>query len=136
MPARVSSLRADLPPDNKLSVPSSPMSPTSPIRATTVESSGPIQTSSAQEETRQARNVEREIKKMLLLNAYPVLYIILWTPGMLNRLVEATGHKSRVLSILQCSTQYIGLANAITYGFNGDLRRSLKTDLVRLYGKR
>jgi hypothetical protein len=112
------------------------MSPTSPIRATTVESSGPIQTSSAQEETRQARNVEREIKKMLLLNAYPVLYIILWTPGMLNRLVEATGHKSRVLSILQCSTQYIGLANAITYGFNGDLRRSLKTDLVRLYGKR
>lgn len=84
----------------------------------------------------QTRNVEREIKRMLLLNAYPVLYIVLWTPGMLNRLVEAAGHKSRVLSILQCSTQYIGLANAITYGFNKNLRKLVRKDIDRLFSKR
>ncbi|CAN9337104.1 unnamed protein product [Alternaria alternata] len=68
------------------------------------------------------RDLEREIKRMLLLNAYPVLYIILWLPGILNRLVEASGHSSYPLAILQCSTQYIGLANAITYGFNEHLK--------------
>jgi hypothetical protein len=80
--------------------------------------------------------VEREIKKMLLLNAYPMLYILLWTPGILNRLVEATGHKSRVLAILQCTTQYVGLANAITYGFNEHLRRSVRTDVVKWFKAR
>ena len=83
-----------------------------------------------------SRNVEREIKRMLLLNAYPILYIILWTPGMLNRLVEAAGHKSRVLTIMQCTTQYIGLANAITYGFNKHLRKLVVKDLNRLFRRK
>ena len=83
-----------------------------------------------------SRNVEREIKRMLLLNAYPILYIILWTPGMLNRLVEAAGHKSRTLSIMQCTTQYIGLANAITYGFNKHLRKLVVKDLNRLFRRK
>jgi hypothetical protein len=51
-------------------------------------------------------------------------------------LVETTGHKSRTLSIMQCSTQFIGLANAITYGVNGDLKRSIKNDLVKLFRRR
>ncbi|KAI9792074.1 MAG: hypothetical protein M1816_003056 [Peltula sp. TS41687] len=58
------------------------------------------------------------VKKTLLLNAYPIMYIILWIPGIANRIVEATGSSSRPLTILQASTQYIGLANAITYGLN------------------
>ncbi|KAH5451279.1 hypothetical protein HBI30_136540 [Parastagonospora nodorum] len=109
--------------------------PNSPTRTTIVETTteaaqpgSPIQ--------RRTRDVEREIKKMLLLNAYPVLYVILWTPGLLNRLVEATGHKSRVLSIMQASTQFIGLANAITYGINGDLRKSLQSDVRRFFRRR
>lgn len=82
------------------------------------------------------RDLEREIKRMLLLNAYPVLYIILWLPGILNRLVEASGHSSYPLAILQCSTQYIGLANAITYGFNEHLKMTVRRDLMKWYRNR
>jgi hypothetical protein len=55
---------------------------------------------------------EAHIQKLLLFNAYPVAYIILWIPGILNRFVELTGHTSRTLEILQASTQFVGLANA------------------------
>jgi hypothetical protein len=99
-----------------------------PVRATVIE------TAAAQPSGgKQAKNVEREIKKMLLLNAYPMLYIILWTPGIINRLMEAAGHKSRVLTIMQCTTQFVGLANAITYGFNEHLRKSVMKDLAEWF---
>ncbi|KAH7057049.1 hypothetical protein B0J12DRAFT_402349 [Macrophomina phaseolina] len=65
----------------------------------------------------QSKSVEREIWRMLLLNAYPIMYVILWLPGIANRIAEATGHQYKWLQIMQCSTQYIGLANSITYGF-------------------
>jgi hypothetical protein len=68
------------------------------------------------ERNRQA--TETRIKKAFLLNAYPIMYIILWIPGIMNRLAEASGHPTRVLVILQSSTQFVGLANAITYGLN------------------
>ncbi|RMZ70324.1 glucose receptor git3 [Pyrenophora seminiperda CCB06] len=97
-----------------------------------VEDPRAMHVSNPSRDASQSRNVEREIKRMLLLNAYPILYIILWTPGILNRLVEASGHKSRVLAIMQCSTQYIGFANAITYGFNKHLRKLVVKDLNRL----
>ncbi|KAL0944664.1 uncharacterized protein CTRU02_202551 [Colletotrichum truncatum] len=80
---------------------------------------------------KQTRKVEREIKRMMLLNAYPVLYVLLWIPGLINRLMEASGNtsQSRVLAALQSSSQYIGLANAITYGFNQHVRHRIKGDL-------
>ncbi|OJD30307.1 glucose receptor git3 protein [Diplodia corticola] len=65
----------------------------------------------------QSKVVEREIWRMLLLNAYPILYILLWMPGIVNRFVEAAGHQYKWLQIMQCSTQYVGLANALTYGY-------------------
>ncbi|KAL0950073.1 hypothetical protein HGRIS_010077 [Hohenbuehelia grisea] len=68
----------------------------------------------------------RAIQRILLLNAYPLLYIILWIPGLANRIVEATGNKSRVTAILQASTQFVGLANALTYGWNERIARQLK----------
>jgi hypothetical protein len=57
---------------------------------------------------------EREvhIQKLLLLNAYPIGYIILWLPGILNRFVELGGHTNKALQIAQASTQFVGLANA------------------------
>ena len=58
------------------------------------------------------------IRRMLLLNAYPLAYIILWIPGIVNRLIEASGHTSRVMQVIQASTQFVGLANALTYGWN------------------
>ncbi|KAN0099600.1 G protein-coupled glucose receptor regulating Gpa2 domain containing protein [Hyaloscypha variabilis] len=61
---------------------------------------------------------ETHIQKLLLFNAYPVAYIILWIPGILNRFIELTGHNSRTVAILQASTQFVGLANALVYGYN------------------
>ncbi|KFY31983.1 hypothetical protein V493_00618 [Pseudogymnoascus sp. VKM F-4281 (FW-2241)] len=62
------------------------------------------------------------LKKMLLLNGYPIAYIILWIPGIANRLVESLGTSPRWLEALQSSTQFIGLANALTYGLSEQKR--------------
>ncbi|KAI9792957.1 MAG: hypothetical protein M1816_001279 [Peltula sp. TS41687] len=69
---------------------------------------------------------EARIKKMLLLNSYPIMYIILWIPGIVNRIVEGTGSSSRVLAFLQTSTAFIGLVNAITYGLTENVLAKLK----------
>lgn len=77
---------------------------------------------------KESRKVEYEIKRMMLLNAYPIMYVLLWIPGLVNRLMEATGHTSdsRALAALQASSQFVGLANALTYGFNRALRGKVK----------
>ncbi|PBK85567.1 hypothetical protein ARMGADRAFT_1087438 [Armillaria gallica] len=68
---------------------------------------------------------QKHLSKILLLNAYPIAYIVLWIPGLCNRLVEASGHTSRVLQILQASTQFVGFANALTYGWNERVAKSV-----------
>ncbi|CBX91463.1 hypothetical protein IAQ61_010810 [Plenodomus lingam] len=65
--------------------------------------------------SRSTRTIDREVWRMLLLNMYPVTYLVLWLPGMLNRLTEGLGHNIRALVILQSSTQFIGFANATVY---------------------
>lgn len=87
-----------------------------------------VTTDSEFPQRRQTRQMEREIKRMLLLNAYPIMYVILWIPGLVNRFMEATGNtsQSRVLAALQSSSQFVGLANALTYGFNTALRKKIK----------
>ncbi|KAJ6263902.1 hypothetical protein Dda_0039 [Drechslerella dactyloides] len=67
----------------------------------------------------------RRVRRILLLNAYPAMYILLWIPGIANRLIEASGGSSPVTQILQASTQFVGLANAITYGWNERVGRQL-----------
>lgn len=63
------------------------------------------------------------LKRMLLMNGYPIAYIILWIPGMANRLVEVINGSSPVwLRALQASTQFVGVANAVTYGLNEQAR--------------
>ncbi|KAK2459257.1 hypothetical protein APHAL10511_008734 [Amanita phalloides] len=66
------------------------------------------------------------VRRVLLMNAYPLGYIILWIPGLANRLVEATGHSSKVMQLLQGLTQLVGLANALTYGWNERVAKQLK----------
>ncbi|KIJ37268.1 hypothetical protein M422DRAFT_781835 [Sphaerobolus stellatus SS14] len=68
----------------------------------------------------------KSIQRVLLLNAYPLAYIILWIPGIINRLIEASGHTSTVTQVLQASTQFVGLANALTYGWNEGIATRLK----------
>ncbi|KAH7010425.1 G protein-coupled glucose receptor regulating Gpa2-domain-containing protein [Ilyonectria destructans] len=77
---------------------------------------------------REASQVGREIKRMMLLNAYPLMYVLLWIPGLVNRLLEASGHRPShtTNAALQVSTQFVGVANALTYGFNNHLRDRLK----------
>ena len=59
-----------------------------------------------------------EVRKFMLLNSYAMYYIILWIPGIANRVAEAFGHSVRWLQVLQASTQFIGFANAITFGWH------------------
>ncbi|POR34816.1 Uncharacterized protein TPAR_05011 [Tolypocladium paradoxum] len=58
------------------------------------------------------------LRNMLLMNGYPIAYIILWIPGIVNRLVESTRGSLRWLAALQSKTQFVGMANALTYGFS------------------
>jgi hypothetical protein len=64
------------------------------------------------------------LSKMLLLNGYPIAYIILWIPGIANRLTESlNGASPQWLKALQASTQFIGLVNAVTYGLSEQMRQ-------------
>ncbi|KUJ17743.1 uncharacterized protein LY89DRAFT_561315, partial [Mollisia scopiformis] len=58
---------------------------------------------------------EVHIQKLLLFNAYPIGYVLLWIPGIMNRFAELSGYSSRALAIAQASTQFVGLANACEY---------------------
>lgn len=75
-----------------------------------------------------AQKVEKEIRRMLLLNAYPTLYVLLWIPGIVNRLMEATGQtpsNPRAVAALQSTSQFVGFANALTFGVNATMRRRM-----------
>ncbi|POS74316.1 hypothetical protein DHEL01_v207291 [Diaporthe helianthi] len=83
-----------------------------------------------------AQKVEKEIRRMLLLasNAYPTLYVLLWIPGIVNRLMEATGQtpsNPRAVAALQSTSQFVGFANALTFGLNATMRRRLGSAAAR-----
>ncbi|KAF7510309.1 hypothetical protein GJ744_006805 [Endocarpon pusillum] len=85
-------------------------------QTTRMEQNSPLRQHKGQRQT-------PNIQKILLLNGYPILYIVLWIPGMLNRLLESTAGSPDWLKALQSTTQFIGLANALTYGYNEQLRQ-------------
>ncbi|CZT05962.1 uncharacterized protein RAG0_11845 [Rhynchosporium agropyri] len=85
--------------------------PTPPPNKTTTIQVGPPPTEALWSQ-------EYFIQKMLLLNAYPIAYVLLWVPGIANRFAELMGYKMRGLAIAQASTQFVGLANALVYGYN------------------
>jgi hypothetical protein len=76
------------------------------------------------------------VRNMLLLNGYPIAYIILWIPGIANRLAEGLGGAPRWLTALQATTQYIGLVNAVTYGMSEQMRRGAWKKLNDVRGRR
>ncbi|CAK4033788.1 Hypothetical predicted protein [Lecanosticta acicola] len=81
----------------------------------------PIGTSGGSDRARR-----RALRKMLLLNGYPILYIILWIPGIANRIAEGIGTSPIWLKVLQASTQLVGLANAATYAYNEQLLKRIR----------
>jgi hypothetical protein len=58
------------------------------------------------------------------MTAYPILYVLLWTPGIINRGVEASGRTSVTLQYLQASTQLIGLVDTIIFAAQQRNRRT------------
>ncbi|KAK8160377.1 G protein-coupled glucose receptor regulating Gpa2-domain-containing protein [Phyllosticta citrichinensis] len=80
--------------------------------------------------------VEREVRRMLLLNAYPIMYIVLWIPGITSRLAEAAlGYRVRWLAVAAASTQYVGFANAVTYGWNEHMRNVVRREWRSVWRK-
>ncbi|KAL1845295.1 hypothetical protein Daus18300_014568 [Diaporthe australafricana] len=74
------------------------------------------------------RGFEREVRRMLLLNGYPTLYVLLWIPGIMNRFMEATGtspSNTRIVGALQSTNQFVGFANALTFGLSATMRRRI-----------
>ncbi|RSM11088.1 hypothetical protein CDV31_006987 [Fusarium ambrosium] len=71
------------------------------------------------------------LKRMLLLNGYPIAYIILWIPGMANRLAESVGTSPQWLTSLQACTQFVGMVNALTYGFTEQMQRAIQMWMKR-----
>ncbi|KAJ3096607.1 hypothetical protein HDU97_005731 [Phlyctochytrium planicorne] len=58
------------------------------------------------------------IQKLLI---YPTIYAVLWIPGILNRIFEATNQSQSTIKItvfFMFTIQLIGFANAVTYGFS------------------
>lgn len=72
-----------------------------------------------------AAKSEREIRRTLLLNAYPLAYFILWMPWMVNCFMETQGHtpeNMRAMEALLGLPQYLGLINAIIFAANEFLK--------------
>ncbi|KAG8156855.1 hypothetical protein KVR01_013268 [Diaporthe batatas] len=83
---------------------------------------------SREESGHNSRGVEKEVRRMLLLNAYPTLYVLLWIPDIVNRLMEATGtapSNTRIVGALQSTSQFVGFANALTFGLSATMRRRI-----------
>lgn len=54
--------------------------------------------------------------------------MLLWIPGIVNRLMEATGRtpsNPRAVAALQSTSQFVGFANALTFGVNATMRRRI-----------
>ncbi|KAF2153568.1 hypothetical protein K461DRAFT_224476 [Myriangium duriaei CBS 260.36] len=58
---------------------------------------------------------KQNVARIMLMKAYPFAYVLLWLPGIANRLAELAGHPQQVLVILQASTQFIGFVDAVLY---------------------
>lgn len=65
----------------------------------------------------QSSTLDHDTRHWLLLSLFPLAYIVVWIPGIVNRLIELSGHSSEVMTMLQASTQLTGFVNALVYGF-------------------
>ena len=75
--------------------------------------------------TKLDEEVTHAINKMLL---YPVFYIILWSGGMANRVVEATGNTSDLTTFLQAFTRLVTFADSALFAYNYAWKRVIKAN--------
>jgi hypothetical protein len=77
----------------------------------------------------------KELRRFLLLNGYPILWILLWIPGMANRASELkTGKSPTWLQAAQATTQLVGLANVLTYAWTEKFVQRLRKRFGRRSG--
>ncbi|ORY02895.1 hypothetical protein K493DRAFT_334457 [Basidiobolus meristosporus CBS 931.73] len=79
---------------------------------------------------RSSADEQRLIKSMRLPTLYPIIYILLWLPGLINRILKACGLSVQVMIILQSSVQFEGLANCILYGLTESKKNCLSDSLM------
>lgn len=65
------------------------------------------------------------IQVVVQMTAYPILYVLLWIPGIVNRGIEASGRTSITLQYLQASTQLIGLADSMIFAIQQRNRKRI-----------
>ncbi|KAK8094205.1 hypothetical protein PG997_000890 [Apiospora hydei] len=75
------------------------------------------QRSAAGTDNNRHHHFDTELRHWLVLSIYPLTYMLVWIPGLANRLVELQGDRSQLLSVLQATTQLTGFINALCYGF-------------------
>ena len=127
------SSKCDTPTTKSYHIELNPMSPTpqkkpSPTAAT-------ITTIDTNDSTRIHTSRNRELRRFLLLNGYPILYLLLWIPGMANRAAELAHGKSPTwLQALQATTQLVGLANVLTYALTEKFVERLRKRFARRSG--
>ncbi|EEY14343.1 conserved hypothetical protein [Verticillium alfalfae VaMs.102] len=101
--------KSSYPGDNHVSIPRPSASASGSVRrAPNVPANRTMRSTLSEFPIRQdSHQVEREIKKMMFLNAYPIMYVLLWIPGLVNRLLQASGNAPgpRTMAALQVSTQ-------------------------------
>ncbi|KAK9727463.1 hypothetical protein K7432_001796 [Basidiobolus ranarum] len=81
---------------------------------------------------RPSSNEKRITRVMLKMCLYPVVYTICWIPGILNRMIEISGDSNRILTVMQASSQFIGLCDAIMYGLTENLKEEIR---LRITGR-
>lgn len=79
----------------------------------------------------QSSTLDRDTNHWLVLSLFPLAYILVWIPGIANRLVELSGHQSDVLVMLQAMTQLTGFVNALVYGFREHKSLQKRRDQAR-----
>lgn len=89
-----------------------------PAQSSTEIAHSELLLSTPRKQREEALLLSEKKKTLRLLSGYPLFYVVLWLPGIANRIAEATGHPVRALAIMQASTAYIGFANAATFGWN------------------
>lgn len=71
-----------------------------------------------------------DISKALLMNGYPLAYVLLWLPAQIRAATDAAGHTPHWINLLQWTPHFIGIANALTYGYNENIKREIKQFLA------
>lgn len=99
---------------------------TNPLPMSPTMQNSVLKTAATHPTTRPRSRPERQLRKMLLLNGYPILYILLWLPGIANRVVENFGPSPVWLQGLQATTQFMGFADVITYAYNEQLFQQVR----------